>query len=97
MMCEHNVSGYDFVRAMLLDGYQLLGTTMGHALLERRDSELLVPQHGALAETTLVSLLRRAKISRSHLTELLTRLHGSEMWFAQREIPAVIGHALRRL
>ena len=74
MMFEHRISGYDFVRAMVFAGYRLLGTTMGHSLLERGDVELVVPQRGELSDEELTELLDAAGVPPLQLGTLLNRL-----------------------
>ena len=74
MMFEHRISGYDFVRAMVFAGYRLLGTTMGHSLLEKGDVELVVPQRGELTDDELTELLEAAGVPPLQLVTLLNRL-----------------------
>ncbi len=96
MIIEHRVSGYDFVRAMLLVGYRLIGTTLGHALLEKGGVELLVPQRDDLGEDVIVSLLQKASILPLQFIALLNRLGSRDTWPEQGEILPAIGEALRR-
>jgi hypothetical protein len=97
MIVEHRVSGYDFVRAMQLGGYRLIGTTMGHALLEKGEREVLVPQRDALSEDELVSLLQCANVLPWQFVALLNRLGSRDTWPAQGGILPFVGATLRRV
>ncbi len=90
MLVEHRVSSFDFVRAMLLAGYQLIGTTMGHTVLEKWDQDLLVPQRDELPKD-----FQEAGVLPMQFAALLNRL-GSDTWPEQGEILPVVGAAFRR-
>jgi CheY-like chemotaxis protein len=77
---EHRVSGYDFVRALLLAGYRVVGKNEGHAFLAREEIELSVPQVEALSEQTMLALLETAKIPPVHMRTLLHRLGSRDTW-----------------
>ncbi len=69
------VSGHDFVRAMLLAGYRLVGTTAtGRTLLARDDVELWVAQRDELPEALILALLERAQMTPLFFVTLLERL-----------------------
>ena len=74
MKYGHRVSDYDFIRAMLLAGFRLTGTTMGSAVLEKGPIKLFVPQAEVLGEQLLEALLRDANVLQAHFTTLLNRL-----------------------
>jgi CheY-like chemotaxis protein len=84
---EHRVSGYDFLRALLLAGYRLVGKNDGHAFLAKEEIQLSVPQVEALPEDTMLALLQAAKIPPSHMRTLLNRLGSRDTW------PDVLGVA----
>lgn len=73
-LVPHRVSGYDFVRALLLAGYGQVGTTMGHTLLERGERDVLVPQKDELPEDLILSLLEKADVRPLEFVQLLHRL-----------------------
>jgi hypothetical protein len=62
MIIEHGLSGFDFVRAMLCDGFRVVGTTMGHTLIEKGDLELLVPQQERLEEDEILAFLEQVDV-----------------------------------
>jgi CheY-like chemotaxis protein len=70
----HRISGYDFVRAMLLGGYRITGTKDGYAVLVKDGLELLVPQHDALDDEVILELLERADLLPSRFVTLSRRL-----------------------
>jgi hypothetical protein len=96
MTVEHRVASYDFVRAMLLAGYRLVGTTLGHAVLEKGDQVLLVPQRDELPEDLIVALLQKADVQPMHFVALLNRLGSRDTWPEQGELLPAVGEALRR-
>jgi len=71
---EHRVSSYDFVRAMLLAGFRLTGTTMGYALIEKGDVRVFVPRSPVLPEHQIEHLLGEANVLPPLFMSLLHRL-----------------------
>jgi CheY-like chemotaxis protein len=83
----HRVSGYDFMRAMLLAGYRFVGTTMGNALLTKDDREILIPQRHDLTEEMVILLLAKANVGPLQFVALLNRLGSRDTW-AEGEAPS---------
>jgi CheY-like chemotaxis protein len=77
---RRSISSYEFVRAMLPAGYRLIGTTFGHALLGRRDKELLVPRRDELTDDEVFALLKEAGVEPSQFLELLDRMRSGDTW-----------------
>ncbi len=96
MFVEHKVSGYDFVRAMLLAGFRVVGSALGHVHMEKNDRELLVPQQPVLDENTIVALLDEAKVLPLEFVVLLNRLGSRDTWPEQREIDADVASKRKR-
>jgi CheY-like chemotaxis protein len=71
---EHRISGYDFVRAMLLGGYRITGTTGGYTILVKDGTELWVPQQDALDDEVILALLERADMLPLRFVTLSHRL-----------------------
>ena len=71
---EHRISGYDFVRAMLLGGYRITGTTGGYTVLVKDGTELWVPQQDALDDEVILALLERADMLPLRFVTLSRRL-----------------------
>jgi CheY-like chemotaxis protein len=71
---EHRISGYDFVRALLLGGYRITRTTGGYAVLVKDATELWVPQKDALDDDVILALLERADLLPSRFVTLSHRL-----------------------
>jgi hypothetical protein len=90
---EHKISGYDFVRAMLLVGYRLVGTTMGRAVLVKDDRRLHVPQEPALPEDLVLDLLREGGVTPLQFITLLNRLGSRDTWPEQTEVVARDRHS----
>jgi hypothetical protein len=86
MVFEHRISSYDFVRAMLLAGYRLIGTTMGHAVLAKGEAQLLVPQRDELPEETILALLQSADVLPLQFVTFLNRLGSRDTWPEQGEV-----------
>ena len=83
MTFEHRISGHDFVRAMLVAGYRLIGATGGRALLSKGEVELWVPQRAELPEEETLALLAKADMQPLRLVALLNRLESRDTWPAQ--------------
>jgi hypothetical protein len=77
MTTERRISAHDFVRAMLLAGYRLVGTTAtGRTLLTKDDVELWVAQRDELPEGVILTLLDQARMTPLFFVTLLERLGG---------------------
>lgn len=85
MRFGHRISDYDFIRAMLLAGFRLTGTTMGSAVLEKGPIKLFVPQAEVLGEQLLDALLRDAHVLHAQFATLLNRLGSRDTIPRRRE------------
>ncbi len=72
MSFEHRITGYDFVRALLLHGYRVAGGELGHAVIRKDETLLAVPQR-QLDDGEIVSLLERAGVLPLQFLILLDR------------------------
>jgi hypothetical protein len=72
------ISGHDFVRAMMHEGYRRIGTNRSRAVLAKGFSTLIVPEDEDLSDEMLGALLSAAKVDRPRFTELLQRIERSE-------------------
>ena len=81
-----SVSGHDFIRAMLCEGYRLVGVAGSRALLTRGAVELWVSQRGELTEDEVLALLQAADVSLVAFIMLLNRLKSRETWPEQGEV-----------
>ena len=95
MIIEHRVSGYDFVRAILLAGYRLVGTTAGHAVMAKANRELFVPQRDNLEDDVILSLLEQADVQLPHFVALLHRLGSRDTFPEQSEVVPITRAATR--
>lgn len=80
MLLEHHVSGYDFVRAMLLAGWRIVGTTLGRVIMTKEGREIVVPQLEVLPDDRILHLLERAAIPPLQFVTLLHRLGSRDTW-----------------
>lgn len=87
MSFEHRITGYDFVRALLLHGYRVAGGELGHAVIRKGETQLAVPQR-QLDDGEIVSLLDLAGILPLQFLLLLDRIAGRETLPDAAEIAA---------
>lgn len=86
----HRISGYDFVRAMLLHGFRLIGTTGGRALMTKGNVEIWVRQGPELGEEEITELVRSAGLTPIRFISLLNRLGSRDTWSEQGAVESLI-------
>ena len=87
----HRISGYDFVRAMLLHGFRLIGTTGGRALITKGNVEIWVRQVPELGEEEITAHVLAAGLSPIRFMTLLNRLGSRDTWSEQGAVESLIG------
>lgn len=88
MQLDHRISGYDFVRAMLLAGFRLTRSSMGYAIVEKDGVRLYVPQGQAMSEREIEVLLRQGNVPEHLFMMYLHRLGSRDTVPEQSEVEA---------
>lgn len=68
---DHALTGTQVVRALVRDGFQIVGSKGRHCKLRRGRRTVIVPLHEEIRPATLASILRATGVTSERLRQLL--------------------------